>query len=191
MQDYTSWYNDLHDEFRKERNAGDPEDINDDIEFEMDLVKQVQINIDYILMLVEQYHDGNCKNKEIVIKIQKAIGASPDMRNKKDLIERFIEGMTPNTDEETDIYAKWEAYVAEEKKRELDAIIAEEKLRPEATYAFMDRAFSDGYVTETGTSITAVLPPMGMFGKGNKRAEKKATVLEKLKAFFSRFYDLG
>ena len=192
MQDYTSWYNDLHDEYRKQAQGGEAENINDDIEFEMELVKQVQINIDFILSLVNEYHAGNCKNKSIVAKIQKAIGASPDMRNKKDLIERFIESITPQSGGESDdIYAQWEAFIAQRKAEELDNIITEENLRRDAAYEFMKRAFSDGYVTETGTSITEVLPPMGLFGKGNKRAIKKATVLQKLKDYFERFYELG
>ena len=192
MQDYTSWYNDLHDEYRKQNQGGDAENINDDIEFEMELVKQVQINIDFILNLVNEYHAGNCKNKSIVVKIQKAIGASPDMRNKKDLIERFIESITPQASGDgNDIYSQWETFIAQRKAEELDAIITEENLRKEAAYEFMSRAFSEGYVTETGTAITEVLPPMGLFGKGNKRAIKKATVLQKLKEYFDRFYELG
>ena len=192
LQDYTSWYNDLHDEYRKQSQAGEDENINDDIEFEMELVKQVQINIDFILNLVSEYHEGNCKDKAIVLKIQKAIGASPDMRNKKDLIERFIEGITPQTgDGDNDVYKQWEEYVARCKDEELDVIISEENLRRDAAYEFMRRAFSDGYVTETGTAITEVLPPMGLFGKGNKRAIKKATVLQKFKDFFERFYEIG
>ena len=32
----------------------------DDVVFEMELVKQVEVNIDYILMLVAKYHESNC-----------------------------------------------------------------------------------------------------------------------------------
>ena len=81
--------------------------------------------------------------------------------------------------------------MAQRKAEELDAIISEENLRRDAAYEFMRRAFSDGYVTETGTAITEVLPPMGLFGKGNKRAIKKAAVLQKFKEFFDRFYEIG
>jgi type I restriction enzyme R subunit len=141
------------------------------------------------LQLVQQYHDTNCQDKTIIVKLRKQIEASPDMRDKRELIEKFIDQMTP--EKGADVGEQWEAYIEREKKAELDAIITEENLRKEAAYEFMSRAFSEGYVTETGTAMTEVLPPMGLFGKGNKRAIKKATVLKKLKEYFDRFYELG
>ena len=188
MQDYITWYNDLHDEFRPEK-GGDKQIINDDIEFEMDLVKQVQINIDYILMLVKEFHETNCQNQEIIIKIKKAITSSPDMRDKKTLIENFVERMTPSDD--GDVYGRWKVYIEEQKKKELDEIIDSEGLKKEETYKFIEQAYSDGYVTETGVSVTDILPPMPVFGGNNKRAEKKSRVLERLKAYFQKFFNLG
>ena len=94
-QDYLGWYNNYYEEFRKPSHKDEQEDISDDIVFEMELVKQVQINIRYILSLVQQYHDSNCEDKEIIVKIKKQMDASPDMRDKRDLIEKFIMQMTP------------------------------------------------------------------------------------------------
>ena len=88
-QDYRGWYNTLYDEFRKPSHGGEQESIMDDIVFEMELVKQVQINITYILKLVQEYHDTNCQDKTIIVKIQKQVEASPDMRDKRDLIEKM------------------------------------------------------------------------------------------------------
>ena len=65
FQDYQSVYIDFYQDFRP-RTDGDKENINDDIEFEMELIRQVEINIDYILILVAQYHASNCKDKEIL-----------------------------------------------------------------------------------------------------------------------------
>ena len=65
-QDYRSVYLDLYAEFRKDT-TGDKEQINDDVVFEIELVKQVEINVDYILMLVQKYRDehGDGNDKEI------------------------------------------------------------------------------------------------------------------------------
>ena len=52
-QDYRSVYLDLYAEFRGRAEA-DKESINDDIVFEIELIKQVEINVDYILMLVAE-----------------------------------------------------------------------------------------------------------------------------------------
>ena len=186
-QDYLSWYNDLYDEFRRNQKHGEKVDVEDDIEFEIELVKQVQIDIAYILALVEQYKASQCQDREIVLRISKSITSSPDLRNKKDLIERFIERMTP---ESGDVHDEWEKYLDEEKSRQIGEIIDGEKLKPNETKEFIDRCFKDGYVEENGTAITKILPPMPLFGGGNKRQETKLRVIEKIKEFFDRFTNI-
>jgi type I restriction enzyme R subunit len=181
-QDYLGWYNTYYEEFRP-KPGKDKEGISDDIVFEMELVKQVQINIRYILTLVQKYHDSNCEDKQIIVKIRKQMDASPDMRDKRELIEKFIEHMTPQKG--ADVGAEWEKYVEKEKKERLEAIIAEEQLKPAETEAFMKRAFADGYVTETGTGIAKILPPSNPFLP--ESGEKKQTVIDKLKAYLNKF----
>jgi len=190
-QDYTTWYNNLHDELTKPT-GGDKEDIEDDLVFEMELVKQIQINIPYILQLVREYHENNCQDKVIVAKIQKAIDSSPDLRDKKKLIMNFIDKMTPSSGkEERDVTDEWNEYVEQQKQEELNAIITEENLRPEETRQFIAQSFADGFVTTTGVAITKVLPPMPIFGGGKvNREEKKKTVLEKLSAFFVKYFNI-
>lgn len=187
IQDYTSWYIDLRDEF-KHQPGGEKEKVNDDVVFEIELVKQVQIGIEYILALVAEYHQSNCQDKEVVVKIQKAIAASPDLRNKRDLIEQFIERMTP-TDSDN-VMDNWDKYVEEQRAADLQRIIDEEKLKPAETQAFMAHAFEDRQLNTIGTSITKILPPMPLFGGGGKRNQKKKTVIEKLQAFFNKYFDL-
>ena len=183
VQDYHSVYLDLYEKYRPSK--GDKVNVNDDIVFEMELIKQVEINIDYILYLIEQMHGGNVGDKEIRISIQKAIGASPDLRNKKELIENFIDQLTPDKD----VNEEWQRFVKEQQRKQLDEIISEEKLKPEETYHFVRQSFKDGGIQESGTGIAQILPPMSIFDKS--RETKKKTVLEKLKAFFERFFDIS
>ena len=60
LQDYTSRYLDLRNELKPEKHEGT--DITDDIVFEVELLRQIEINIDYILMLVKKYHDSHCED---------------------------------------------------------------------------------------------------------------------------------
>ena len=182
-QDYLGWYNKLYREYRKPAQKGENESITDDIVFEMELVKQVQIDIRYILELVQQYHDTNCQDKEIIVKMRKLIEASPDMHDKRDLIEKFIERMTPEKGK--DVGYEWEQYIEQEKKSQLDAIISEEHLKPMETVDFIKRAFQDGFVTETGTGIAKILPPTNPFLP--ESGEKKQTVISKLKEYLQKF----
>ena len=186
FQDYLGRYQDLRDEWKNRKPGGEKEDITDDIVFEIELIKQIEINIDYILMLVQKYHDSHCDDKEILITIQKAVDASPELRSKKALIETFIAGIN----DVSDVMLEWRTFVAEEKERQLVTIIQEENLKDEETRRFMDSAFRDGSVKTTGTDIDKLMPQISRFSGGN-RAEKKQTIIEKLKGFFDRFFGIG
>ena len=186
LQDYLGRYQDLRDEWKNRKPAGEKEDITDDIVFEIELIKQIEINIDYILMLVKKYHDSHCDDKEVLITIRKAVDASPELRSKKALIETFIAGIN----DVDDVMLEWRAFVAEEKERQLSVIIREENLKDAETRKFIEASFRDGSVKTSGTAIDKILPPMSRFGGGN-RAEKKQGVIDKLKAFFERFFGIG
>lgn len=186
LQDYLGRYQDLRDEWKNRRPTGEKEDITDDIVFEIELIKQIEINIDYILMLVKKYHDSHCDDKEVLITIRKAVDASPELRSKKALIETFIAGIN----DVDDVMLEWRAFVAEEKERQLSAIIREENLKDAETRKFIEASFRDGSIKTSGTAIDKLLPPMSRFGGGN-RAEKKQGVIDKLKTFFERFFGIG
>lgn len=184
MQDYQSHYLDLRDKWRR-RKTGEKENINDDLIFETELIRQVEINIDYILLLVQKYHDSNCTDKEILVNISKAIGSSLQLRSKKELIENFISSVNADTD----VDQGWREYVQRRKAEELQEIIESEHLKPEETEKFIESSFRDGQVRTTGTDIDKILPPMSRFGGGNRK-EKKKTVIEKIQTFFERYFGL-
>ena len=118
--------------------------------------------------------------------IARAIDASPSLRNKKDLIEAFVDSLTVDAD----VDSEWKAFVAARRAEDLDRIIAEENLRPEETQDFVARAFRDGAVPTAGTAVTRILPPVSRFAKANHHSRKKQSALEKLSAFLSRYLGL-
>lgn len=187
LQDYLSRYQDLREEWKQRRKNGDLTDIADDIVFEVELVKQIEINIDYILMLVKKYHDQNCQDKEILVTIRKAVDASPELRSKKDLIENFIGSINKTTD---DVMVEWRSFVSAEREKALSAIISEERLNPEETRKFVEVSLQTGEVKTSGTAIDKLLPPMSRFGGGSNRAQKKQTVIERLIAFVQKFFGI-
>ena len=186
LQDYLGRYQDLRDEWVN-RAKGEKEDITDDIVFEIELIRQIEINIDYILMLVKKYHDSHCDDKEILVTIQKAVDARPELRSKKQLIEMFIAGIN----DVDDVMAEWQGFVAAEREKELVQIIQEEKLKEPETRKFLENAFRDGEIKTTGTDIDKLMPPVSRFGGGGARAKKKQGVIEKLQKFFEKFFGLG
>jgi type I restriction enzyme R subunit len=185
FQDYQSLYIDLYQDFTKGKDA-DKENINDDIIFEIELIKQIEVNIDYIIMLVAKYHESNCTDKSILAAIDKAISSSIELRSKKELIEGFIERVNTTTQVDED----WHNFVTEQKENDLSIIIKEENLKPNETRKFITGSFRDGAIKTTGSDIDKILPPVSRFSGGGRTA-KKQSVIEKFMKFFEKYLGLG
>ncbi|WP_407080851.1 type I restriction endonuclease subunit R [Clostridium celatum] len=181
LQDYQSRYIDLYQDYSKKDDT-EKEKINDDIVFEIELIKQVEVNIDYILMLVAKYYQSNCKDKSILTTIDKSINSSMELRSKKELIENFIESING----ELDVNKEWVQFVNMKKEEELNSIITEDKLKEEETKKFVDNSFRNGELKTIGTDIDKILPPMSRFG--GARAKKKEKVIERLGQFFEKYF---
>jgi len=182
FQDYQSIYLDLYEKHKKP--AVDKENINDDIVFEMELMRQVEINIDYILMLVEKFRASHGKDKTIIANIRTAINSSIELRSKKELIEGFIEDINVSSSVGED----WKRYVSERKEADLADLIQQERLKPEEARKFIDNAFRDGALKTIGTDIDKIMPPANPFDR--KRGEKKKGIIERIKAFFEKYLGL-
>lgn len=186
VQDYHSMYIDLYNEFRRSAEE-EKENINDDLVFEMELIKQIEINIDYILGLIKKYHEDHIKNREFLVDINKAIDSSIELRNKKDLINQFIASLDVHSIIDDD----WRRFVEKKKFEELEQIIETEKLDRDATYKFAKNAFRDGNIPIAGTAIANVLPPVSRFLPTGEYTKKREGVLQKLTNFFERFFDIS
>lgn len=186
VQDYHSAYIDIYNEFRKEK-TDEKENVNEDVVFEMELIKQVDINIDYILGLIKIYHEDHTKNKELLLDINKAIDSSVELRNKKDLINQFIASLDIHSVVDDD----WQKFVEGKKVEELESIIESEGLDHDATYTFIKDAFRNGSVVTTGTAITKILPPVSRFSPTGERSKKRESVIDKLTRFFERFFNIS
>ncbi len=184
FQDYQSEYIDLYQKYKSKGNER-KENINDDVVFEIELVKQVEINIDYILMLVKKYQQDGNQNKEIVVTIEKAVNSSMNLRSKMELIRNFLSRINAQTEVDGD----WKKFVDEQRENDLAAIINEEKLKTEETHKFIDNSFRDGVLKTTGTDIDVIMPAVSRFGGGN-RAEKKKRVIDRLMAYYEKYVEL-
>jgi len=180
FQDYQSRYLDLY----GPRQETEKTNINDDIVFELELIRQVEVNIDYILVLVEEYNKTNKQDKDVLTSIQKAVGSSTQLRSKKELIDEFIRSVNADAD----VTGAWADFMRRKKEEELERIIQEEKLQKEQTVKFVHNAFRDGVLNTNGTDIDKILPPMPLFGKDKARTKTKNTVIARLTAFFEKYF---
>jgi type I restriction enzyme R subunit len=189
LQDYQSAYLNLHDKHRG-KDAPQKESILDDVVFEIELIKQVEVNIDYILLLVQKWRDakGNGSDKELeaLVTIQNAVDASPSLRNKRDLIMEFVDSISVGAVDED-----WSKFISARKEAELAELIEAEKLKDAQTRDFVTEAFRTGAVPSAGTAVTQILPPTSRFSPTGEHGAKKQRVLAKLTEFFERYFGLG
>lgn len=208
MQDYLGHYQDLHEEWKRKEQKGEIADITDDVVFEMELVRQVEVNIDYILMLVEQYHSKHCKDKNVLASIRLMVDASPQLRSKKKLIEGFIAQLNENeldkladsggnitvydsNGNKVSIVDCWSEYVEQKYNHDLAQLVQSEGLNDSLTRKFMEKSFSAGEVSELGTDINDLMPRMSRFGAAAQaRAEKKSRIVESMRNMFNEFAGL-
>jgi len=189
-QDYQSLYLDYYGELRGAAES-EKESIIEDVVFEIELVKQVEVNVDYILMLVEQYRaergDGTDREVETLANIRRAIDSSISLRNKRDLILAFVDRVSADSD----VKDEWRRFVAVRREEELEQIITDERLNPGATRAFVERAFRNGAIPTAGSAMIEILPPTSRFRADDSYAISKQAVLDRLAAFFDRYFALG
>ncbi|WP_218078939.1 hypothetical protein [Brevibacterium sp. HMSC08F02] len=197
MQDLQSVYL----EIREELGGGDegPTDGSEsyeqqELEFEIELLRQVDVNVDYILMLVEKLHtpksSSTPSDDDVKEQIRQAIDASPTLRGKRDLFMDFIEAV----DTSKNVVDQWNAFVQQRRERELGNRIQEQNLREPQARAFVDYAFEIGEVPTTGTDIVEILPPMSLFGRtaaGDSREDVRKRVVKKFIELFERYGTLG
>ncbi len=141
-------------------------------------------------MLVDKHRkakNGDGDDKEIRAAIERAIDSSPSLRNKKDLIEAFVDSLSATA--EVDV--AWQAFVAAQRREELDRIIDEENLKPEATYAFVETSFRDGSLQPSGTAVTKILPPFHASLRTGVTPPRSAQSSTSSSRFFERFQGLG
>jgi len=187
-QDYLSRYNELHKE-RRGKKEDEKEDIEDDLVFEMELVKQVEVNVDYILLLIERYISAKtlAEGTDIQDTISRNINASPSLRSKKDLIDEFIQSVSFATP----VDEQWIAFITQKRNAELESLILQEALKAKETRRFMQRAFRDGELKTAGQAVSKLLPKISRLSENNRYTLTKQRVLDKLYAFFERFFGLA
>lgn len=184
MQDYQSLYLDLYQKYRKPKVTSDG--IHDDVVFEIELVKQIEVGIDYILALVAKYHGQNTTNAEWITKVMKVVDSSTELRSKKALIEAFLK--TLNVNSSGDIHEDWQQFTQKQKEQDFQTIVIEEHLNEQKARAYLKSAFDTGTLKTEGTAIDEFMPPISRFG-GN-RAEKKQHIIERLQTFFDEYFGL-
>ncbi|WP_270971707.1 type I restriction endonuclease subunit R [Campylobacter upsaliensis] len=181
-QDYQSHYISTYEELRKDKD--DKESTLDEVEFEVELLAQVEVSIEYILELIAKYHKDQATNYEPILKL---LDSSLSLRSKKELFLRFIDSLHT----QSNVAKDFSTYIKTHKNNALQDIINALNLDPKKTKEFMQDSFERGELRDYGRAFDEILPPSPLFGKGAKQTHKvRKQTLEKLQAFFELFKGL-
>ncbi|MEB2816578.1 type I restriction endonuclease subunit R [Campylobacter upsaliensis] len=181
-QDYQSHYISTYEELRKDKD--DKESTLDEVEFEVELLAQVEVSIEYILELIAKYHKDQATNYEPILKL---LDSSLSLRSKKELFLRFIDSLHT----QSNVAKDFSTYIKTHKNNALQDIINALNLDPKKTKEFMQDSFERGELRDYGRAFDEILPPSPLFGKGAEQTHKvRKQTLEKLQAFFELFKGL-
>ena len=190
MQDMKSVYVDICEEIR---NAGKDDQNNSneqgidfsDIEFQIDLLKTDEINLDYILELILEKTKEHDDIETLKSEIRRVIRTSLGTRAKENLVINFINKTDlkklKNNGEILDAFYK---YAKEEKKEKIDELVKDENLK-EDSRRFIEKSINKGFVDYAGSELDSILPPTSR--RKGAREVKKQSVLEKIRKMVEIF----
>ena len=188
MQDMKSVYVDIRETILNERRSKEAEEAQvdfSDVEFQIDLLKTDEINLDYILALILEKARENDDIESLKAEVRRVIRSSLGTRAKEDLVIEFISktrlSELKNTD---DIIETFYDFAKKEKEVKINQLIAEENLNEKAN-RFIEKSISKGYVEYAGDELDGIIPPLSR--RGGVREKKKEIVLEKIRKIVDVF----
>ena len=188
MQDMKSVYVDIRENIinlkNYENSEGEQIDFSD-IEFQIDLLKTDEINLDYILALILEKSKENDDVESLKVEVRRVIRSSLGTRAKEELIMGFINSTRlselKNTD---DILESFYSFAKKEKENNIISLVEEENLK-EDSKRFIEKAISKGYVEYAGDELDRIIPPTSR--RLGAREKKKESVLEKIRKIVEVF----
>ena len=188
MQDMKSVYVDIRESvLRPQRKEDGDDDLIgfSDIEFQIDLLKTDEINLDYILALILEKSKEHDDLESLKSEIRRVIKSSIGTRAKEDLVIKYINktklSELQNTD---DIIESFYRFARKEKQANIDELIETENLK-EDSIRFIEKAISKGYVEYAGDELDKIIPPTSR--RQGAREKKKEAVLDKIRAIAEEF----
>ncbi len=138
FEDYKSKYLDLQDKVKRDR-QGDKTSILDEVDFELELIQRDEINVTYILTLLKDITGDNDKENTVAHKkILDIISGDIKLRNKRELIEKFITENMPKISNKDTVEDEYERFLNIEKKAALIKFCKEEGLKIDKLQSLID-----------------------------------------------------
>ena len=193
VQDYRSTYNDIRDWLRREKSAEEKNKSTidwDDVEFEIDLLKSQEINLDYILELVFEHNKKTKSKADLVEEVRRVIRASLGNRAKESLVVDFINQTDlDGLGDKASVIEAFFDFAQAEQKREADELINSENLNTKEAKRYITTSLKNEYASDNGTELNSILPKMSPLNP--QYLTKKQSVFQKIAAFVEKFKGVG
>lgn len=180
-QDYQSHYISTYEELRKDKD--EQENALDEVEFEVELLAQVEVSIEYILELIAKYHKDQATNYEPILKL---LDSSLSLRSKRELFLRFIDSLH----DQSNVAKDFSTYIKMCKDNALQDIIDSLNLDPKKTKNFMQDSFERGELRSYGKAFNEIYEGPLFGDEANQTHTIRQQALQKLQAFFELFKGL-
>ena len=187
MQDMKSVYVDIRESIPKpDDNRPNESQIDfSDVEFQIDLLKTDEINLDYILALILEKSKEHENIEELKAEVRRVIRSSLGTRAKEELIIKFINSTRLSDLKNTDaILESFYNFARKEKDEKIKSLVLEENLKENSRH-FIERSINKGYVEYMGDELDKIIPPTSR--RHGAREKKKEQVLEKIKKIVDVF----
>lgn len=180
-QDYQSHYISTYEELRKDKD--EQENALDEVEFEVELLAQVEVSIEYILELIAKYHKDQATSYEPILKL---LDSSLSLRSKRELFLRFIDSLH----DQSNVAKDFSTYIKMCKDNALQDIIDSLNLDPKKTKNFMQDSFERGELRSYGKAFNEIYEGPLFGDEANQTHTIRQQALQKLQAFFELFKGL-
>ncbi len=187
LQDYKSTYLKIKDEWQKEENKDEKNNISySDVEFYIDYLKTDDINLDYILRLILEKKQEGKESKDIEEEITRVASSSIETRSKKELLLKYIQNHDLEQFENVeDILESFYAYAKVEREKKIDEVVSENNLNEDKARYYIKRSLSKGYATDEGMDLDNCIT--GVSRLGGAREKKKNGFLKKVRKIVEEF----
>ncbi len=193
IQDYRSTYNDIRDWLHREKSSHEKEASTIDwgnVVFEVDLLKSLEINLDYILELIFESNKKRKNKATLIDDVRRLIRSSIGNRAKESLLVDFINQTDLDTiQDKASIIDSFFAFAQAEQQREVGDLISEENLNEAAAKRYISTSLKREFASENGTELNVILPKMSPLNP--QYLIKKQNVFQKIATFVEKFKGVG
>lgn len=141
FESFKSKYIDMYDTLTGGRKGGDKVSVIDEIDFEIELLRKDSINVAYIVSLIKNLNSKESSFAKDVEFILRTLESVPSLRNKRELLEKFIEENKAilTFDSKEDVESNLAEFLKKEKEKAIQDLINEEELKADVVGEIIDK----------------------------------------------------